>query len=289
VAFVSGVLVLLVGTCSFLGVYDRVLFWPRAVQNVVLLMAVPMLMALGAPITLLLAEAPAAVVGVLRRFAGSRPAALLGSPLVATLALLVPLPVLYLSGLYELTLADPWVDSVARAGLVGCGFLYYWTRLRIDPAPGTAVHVVSFAITFAESLVDGILGVVVWLGPLISPAYYLALGRHWGPSLRADQTAGAVALWFGGDLISLPYLAALLAAWTRSDERAARSVDAELDALAAGADRRDGVDRLAERASVHDPDLQDGLWWESDPRFADRFAPRPAPESAPERPDDGEA
>jgi cytochrome c oxidase assembly factor CtaG len=201
----------------------------------------------------------------------------LGSPLTATLALLVPLPVLYLSGLYAATLAHPWVDAVVRAGLVGCGFVYYWTRLRIDPAPGTATHVVSFAITFAESLVDGILGVVVWLGPLIAPAHYLALGRLWGPSLRADQTAGAVALWFGGDLISLPYLAALLAAWTRSDERAARRIDAELDARA---DRREPVDGQGEDVPTPGPDLQDGLWWESDPRFTERFAPR-QPEAPP--------
>lgn len=276
VAFTAGVLVMLVSTCSFLGVYDEVLFWPRAVQNVVLLMAGPMLMALGAPVSLLLATAPARVVLALRRVASSRPASLLGSPLTATFALLVPLPVLYLSGLYALTLDHPWVDALTRFGLVGCGFVYYWSRLRVDPAPGTPAHVVSFAITFAESFVDGLLGVVVWLGPLIAPEHYLALGCDWGPTLRADQTAGAVALWFGGDLISIPYLVALLAAWTRSDERAARRIDAELDARAGGAGQHHDVGRQDEDAPTRDPDVQDGLWWEHDPRFADRFGPGPA-------------
>lgn len=288
VAFTAGVLVMLVSTCSFLGVYDQVLFWPRAVQNVVLLMAVPMLMAMGAPVSLLLAAAPARVVLVLRRIAGSRPASLLGSPLTATFALLVPLPVLYLTGLYPATLDQAWVDALARFGLLGCGFVYYWSRLRVDPAPGTPAHVVSFAITFAESLVDGLLGVIVWLGPLIAPEHYLALGRAWGPSLRADQTAGAVALWFGGDLISMPYLVALLAAWTRSDERAARRIDAELDARAGGRRERGVAAAPDGDVTPRDPDLQDGLWWEHDPRFADRFGPRPAPAAPPDHPDRGQ-
>ena len=51
-AFLAGVATILVIGCSFLGVYDDAFFWVRAVQNTVLLMVTPMLLALGAPIRL---------------------------------------------------------------------------------------------------------------------------------------------------------------------------------------------------------------------------------------------
>ncbi|MFD2416576.1 cytochrome c oxidase assembly protein [Amycolatopsis pigmentata] len=57
-AFLAGLATVLLVTCSFLGVYDDTLFWPRAVQTVVLLMIAPLLLALGAPLTLLLASVP---------------------------------------------------------------------------------------------------------------------------------------------------------------------------------------------------------------------------------------
>src|SRR2546423_1569361 len=50
--FLAGVATILLVGCSFLGVYDDACFWVRAVQNTVLLMVTPMLLALGAPLRL---------------------------------------------------------------------------------------------------------------------------------------------------------------------------------------------------------------------------------------------
>lgn len=258
VSFVAGVAVLLYATCSFLGVYDQVLFWTRAVQNIVLLMGAPLLLAMGAPLTLLLASAPTRLADALRRAGRSRAGHLLAYPITVTVVLLSPMPVLYLTGLYPLTLRSAMVDAVVRAGIVAAGFLYYWTRLRVDPVPGGAQHLTSFAISFAEALADGILGVIVWLGPLVAEAHYRSVGRDWGPSLHRDQTMGAIALWFGGDLISLVYLGALFVQWFRDDSRTARTIDADLDRQA------------AERPAQTESTMQDGLWWQSDPRFANR-------------------
>jgi cytochrome c oxidase assembly factor CtaG len=51
--FLTGVGSILLVTVSVVGVYAGTLFWDRAVQNIVLLMITPMLLALGAPLTLL--------------------------------------------------------------------------------------------------------------------------------------------------------------------------------------------------------------------------------------------
>ena len=70
-AFLAGLATILVVTCSPLAVYDTTFFWVRAVQTVTLLMITPLLLALGAPIRLLLDTVDA---GWLRRHGRGRPA-----------------------------------------------------------------------------------------------------------------------------------------------------------------------------------------------------------------------
>ena len=100
VVFFAGVATILLVGCSFLGVYDDAYFWVRAAQNTVLLMVTPMLLALGAPIRLAADTLPPRVRGPLAQALHSRPARVLTFPLLVTVALVVPLLVLYLSPLY---------------------------------------------------------------------------------------------------------------------------------------------------------------------------------------------
>ncbi|GHF89121.1 cytochrome c oxidase assembly protein [Amycolatopsis bartoniae] len=251
-AFLAGLATILLLTCSFLGVYDDVLFWVRALQVVVLLMVTPLLLALGAPLTLVLAVVPFA--DRLRRLGRGTVARTLTFPLVITVLLIVPPFLIYLTPLYELTLRHGAVDELVRLGLICCGFVYFWTRLRLDPTPREDHHLVSFSISFAEVVVDAALGLVLWLGPLRAADYYHALARTWGPDLRTDQIVGAGILWIGGDLAGLPFVGALFTRWMRDDDRQAEKIDRELDEQ----------EQSQERPSS-------GLWWENDPQLAERF------------------
>lgn len=56
-------------------------------------------------------------------------------------------------------------------------------------------------ISIAETIGDGLLGVVLRLGPLVSVDYCQGLQRTWGPSLRVDQSIGACILWILGDVL----------------------------------------------------------------------------------------
>ncbi|WP_236795970.1 cytochrome c oxidase assembly protein [Amycolatopsis sp. GM8] len=247
VAFLGGLATILLLTCSFLGVYDDALFWVRAVQVVVLLMVTPLLLALGAPLTLTLATAPFA--DRLRKIGRGALARTLTFPLVITVLLIVPPFLLYLTPLYELTLRNSAVDAIVRLGLICCGFVYFWTRLRVDPTPREDHHLVSFGISFAEVIVDAALGLILWLGPVRAAGYYHELARAWGPDLRTDQIIGAGILWIGGDLAGLPFVGALFSRWMRDDARQAKQIDRQLD---------------------EEPQA-DGLWWENDPQLAERF------------------
>jgi hypothetical protein len=121
---------------------------------------------------------------------------------------------------------------------------------------------------------DGVLGLTVWLGPLIAPHYYLALHRGWGPDLRLDQIIGAGVLWIGGDLAGLPFLAAVMTRMRQEDQHHAAVIDAELDTLEAAhrsllsaADSPESTRGSPGSSSPNTP----RLWWEDHPEIAQRF------------------
>jgi cytochrome c oxidase assembly factor CtaG len=253
-SFGCGLAVVAVAGCSFVGVYADTLFWVRALQNVLLLMVAPMLVAVSAPLTLSAGVLPARWRARLSRVLHSRPLVWATYPLVVTLLLVVPPLVLYLGPLYEQTLRSAAVSGAVGTFLALAGFTYFWTRFRVDPVPRRGSHLVTLAITIVEMVGDAVLGIVVWLGPLIAAGFYAAVARDWGPSLRTDQTIGAGVLWIGGDVVGLPFIGIVVSRMAREDRAEAATVDAALDA--------------AEEA---EPAAAGRLWWEDDPQLAERF------------------
>jgi cytochrome c oxidase assembly factor CtaG len=234
VVFLLGLALFAGTTMSFLAVYQQVMFWPRAVQIITLLMVVPLFLALGMPLTLAVEGGPTWVAALVRRVLATRIAALVTFPAVVSMVFLVTPFTVYFSPIYEDTLRSrgaAWVLSFALSAL---GFFYYWTRLRLDPVPKEYPHLVSVWITFAEAIADGALGLTLMLGHhLIAGDWYTALNRPGGLSPKQDQVWGGGALWLIGDLAGVPFLGALWRRMFDEDRERAAEVDAELDALEA--------------------------------------------------------
>ena len=294
VSFLGGVALLAVVGLSFLAVYDDTLFWTRAVQGVVLLLVAPLLLAAGAPLTLAQATLPNPVrawAGRVRRSTAARTVTL---PPVVTLLLVAPPFVIYLTGLYALALRSEVVSGLVSLGLLGAGFVYVASRLQVDPMPRRTHHGLTLAMAVAEVVADGILGLVLWFGPLVAAGHDAAVARHWGPDPRTDQVIGAGVWWIGGDLAGLPFLGVIMTRFAAEDARQARLVDAELDARdARNTNQTPNLEQTHEREQTHEtmteeraegsaPAAPGGaagparprLWWEDDPRFADRFRRR---------------
>ena len=107
-----------------------------------------------------------------------------------TVVLVVPLLVLYLSPLYELTLGSAVASGVAGTVVALTGFVYYWSRFRVDPTPRNDSYLVTLWITVVEMIGDAVLGVVLWLGPLVAAAWYAAQATRHRPTLRPDPRRG---------------------------------------------------------------------------------------------------
>jgi cytochrome c oxidase assembly factor CtaG len=221
-----------------MGTYAPVLFWVRALQVLLLLQVVPFLLALSRPLTAL---------GISESVRRSRALRVACSPFVTSVAMLVTPWLLYLTPWYTASMTGP-LAAATRLLLVLVGFGYFYARLQTDPVPRRFSPLLSIGISVVESLADGALGVVLWLGPLIAVDYYAALHRNWGPSPRVDQSIGAGILWIAGDVLSIPFLLVLMRALGSHERRRAVEVDSELD---------------EEPAST--------LWWEDDPQLRDRF------------------
>jgi cytochrome c oxidase assembly factor CtaG len=268
---------LVIATMSWVGAYQAVLFYARAVQTVLLVLVVPLFLALGRPITLAITARPGAgarLEAVIR----SLPLRILTFPAITTLALVGVPFVMYFTSWYTAVFHSGTLRELTYLILMAPGFAFFWTLLRVDPVPKRYPYAVSMWITGAEVVGDAFFGIAVIADQnLLGASYYHALARPWGPSLATAQVIGGGALWILGDLVGLPFLAAQLMQLMREDESDAAKIDAELDARDA---ERESVREGAALTAPDEPrdpgaDEPSGteLWWETDPRFTDRFKP----------------
>jgi cytochrome c oxidase assembly factor CtaG len=261
-------------TCSFLAVYWPVLFYVRAVQTVLLLLGAPLFVAIGRPLTLVIDAAPRLGSRVQAVVAG-RVARLLTFPAITAGVLVLTPFLLYFTPWFEAGFHSVAVRELTYLALVLPGLVFFWTLLRADPVPRQYPYLVSLWVTAAEVVGDAVLGLAVIADRnLIAGPYYHGIARPWGPSLASDQVLGGGALWILGDLIGLPFLAAVLIAMIREDESDARTIDAELDAMQAEDDLATAApgDPAATPAGGPAAGTQQP-WWQTDPRFAHRFSP----------------
>ncbi len=277
---------LVLATMSWIGVYQSVLFYARAAQTVLLVLVVPLFLALGRPITLIIRAFPRPG-SKLQQVIGSVAAKVLTFPAVTTFALVVVPFVLYFSAWYTAAFHSTAVRELTYLALMVPGFAFFWTLLRVDPVPKAYSYAVSMWITGAEVIGDAILGLAIIAdNGVIGAAWYHAVARPWGPTLKTDQVIGGGVLWVLGDVVGLPFLAAQLIQMMREDESEAAKVDAELDARdaelsaqEAKLDARDAkLDARDAELDARDAELNEDehepagnkLWWETDPRFSNR-------------------
>jgi cytochrome c oxidase assembly factor CtaG len=226
--FFAGLVVLALTSMSFLGVYSHTLVWVTAAQMAVLLTVVPVLLVLGAPVSLLVAARPAAQMGV-ERFLANPVVRLATFPLVgAVVVAMIPFAVYY-TPVFEASLRNSVVAWLVHLGVLAVGLSFYWTVLSIDRPP--RVHYVALTVVvMAETLFDAVPGIALWLGTRpIAAGYYRQVARPWGRSLLSDQQFGGIMLWGIGELVGIPLLMLVVVQWMRSDVADAARIDRELD------------------------------------------------------------
>jgi putative copper resistance protein D len=246
VAFLGGLAAIVVALLSGIERYDTALFSVHMVQHLLLTLVAAPLIALGAPVTLLLRVAtPRVRRRVLLPVLHSRPMRVLAHPVVAGLLFAGVMWAAHFSPLFDLALENRLVHDIEHALFLGTALLFWWPAVGVDPAPWRLSHPARLLYVFLQMPQNTLLAVVILNAPSVLYAHYATLDRPWGPSALVDQQVAGGIMWLGGDFLFIAAIAAILAGWMRHDERdtarAERQADVERAAI------RSRETRLAER------------------------------------------
>ncbi|WP_051198879.1 cytochrome c oxidase assembly protein [Gordonia shandongensis] len=256
VLFVAGCGVWWYASNGFIAVYSDTLFWVRGLDYVLLALVSAFLLAVGRPVSVIASHRPA--LRRLLRLARNRAVRAALSPLPTSAAMLALPWLLFLTPWYPAVLESAAGDAVTRIIIVAVGAVYFYTRLQIDPVPRHRHSALSLLIATAETLCDGVLGVVLWQGGVIGAVAEQAGLRDWGPSARLDQTIGAGVIWILGDVLGLPFLMLLFTRLRADDDRTDVAAPAAVDP----------DDPDVDGTPAADPGRP---WFLDDPQLADRF------------------
>lgn len=269
-AFLGGLALVVASTCSFVGVYERQLFWVFTLQVCLLLLVAPLLLGVGAPVALVTAARGRGPAGEGTDSAGRQPRLLrvLGAPGVGPLLLILVTVLVFFSPLLEAALRHPPLLHAVQLVLLAVGLVMALPVTDDGMGLSSLGYATLIGLGFFEFLLDGIPGIALRLhGGVLAAAYWSSLHRGWGPGPLADQHLAGGMLWFFGEAGDLPFLVVAMLAWIRADAREARRIDRELDlaeaagvpAAAAGAVPDDAHDA----PGVRPPELE-RPWWETD-------------------------
>lgn len=243
VAFLAGLATIVLVMCTALNDYGMVLFSVHMVQHMILSMLSPLLLLLGAPVTLALRALPTAGRG--RRGPRELLVALLHSSwlrVVSHPAFTLPLFVASLYGLYFTPLFDALMGSyVGHVGMMAhflaVGLIFFWPIMGVDPGPHRPGYVMRILALFAGMPFHAFFGIALMMGTEPMVETYAAPPSVLGVEALEDQNAAGGIAWAFSEIPSVMVLLALLVQWYLSEQRQARRQDRAAD--------RDGEKELA--------------------------------------------
>jgi cytochrome c oxidase assembly factor CtaG/putative copper export protein len=236
-SWLIGCAVLLVATSSGLGRYMPAMFSMHMSSHMLLSMLVPILLVLGAPVTLALRALPAAGRGEppgprewLLAALHSHVSRFLTHPIVATVVFVVGFYGLYFSGIFDAAVDNHAAHVLMNIHFLLSGYLFYWVVIGIDPAPRQVLQLGKVAMVFASLPLHAFFGVVMMgMQTVLGEAFYRSLQLSWHTDLIGDQRLGGGIAWAAGEIPLVVVMIALLIQWRRSDQRTAKRLDRAAD------------------------------------------------------------
>ncbi|OJZ73595.1 copper resistance protein CopD [Mycobacterium paraffinicum] len=236
-AWLLGCLALLFVTSSGVGRYMPAMFSVHMVAHMGLSMLVPILLVLGAPVSLALRALPAAgrddppgMREWLLAALHSRLSRFLTNPVVATVLFVAGFYGLYLSNLFDIAVGSHAGHLAMNVHFLLSGYLFYWIVIGVDPTPRPIPPLAKVGVVFASLPLHAFFGVVLMgTRKVLGADYYRSLGLSWHTDLLGDQRLGGGIAWAAGELPLVIVMLALLVQWARSDDRTARRLDRAAD------------------------------------------------------------
>lgn len=234
-AWVAGVATVVLTTCTGLNDYGTVLFSAHMLQHMVLSMLSPILLLLGAPVTLSLRALRPAAKG--RRGPRELVVALLQSRLVRVVshpAFTIPLFIASLYGLYFTPLFDLLMHHrighlAMMVHFLAVGLAFFWPIMGVDPGPHRPGYVMRILELFMGMPFHAFFGVAVMMANNLLVDTFAHPPAVLGTDTLVDQRLAGGITWSFGEIPTALVLIALVFQWAKSEERQARRRDRAAD------------------------------------------------------------
>jgi cytochrome c oxidase assembly factor CtaG len=212
-------------------------FTGHMTEHLLLGMAAPFFLALGAPITLTLQTARKGTRRLVRRTLHSKVMAVVAHPIVGWVLFGGTLIAVYFTPLLGVAQRDPVVHVALHIHLVVVGSLFLWPLVGVDPTPRRLPFAARLLALLAAVPFHAFLGLALMsTKSLIAPQAY--------PSL-ADQHRAAAVLWASGEIFTFVVAMVVFQQWFAADQRLAVRLERRIFGEA-GIDLRGGSDHVVD-------------------------------------------
>lgn len=229
IMWVSGVLIAVYVTNSFLGRYALVIFSVHMVVHMVLAMVVPILLPLAAPITLALRALPAIAKPTvslregLTLFLASNFSRLITHPIVAFLLFATSTWMLYFTPLLTILMSSHLGHLIMDLHFILVGYVFFWTIIGVDPNHHKISDPARLGLVFLAAVFHGFFGFIVSSSSSpLGGGWFFKVAPNWLADPVIDQQLGGSIAWAFGEIPTVIVLIILLIQWAKRDERAGK-------------------------------------------------------------------
>lgn len=177
-------------------------FTVHMLNHLLLGMLAPLLMALAAPVTIILRTLSVTSARHLSRILKSKPIRIMSDPIVASVLNIGGLWILYTTNLYMVMQQNIFVHIVLHMHVFLAGYLFTVSIIYIDPTP----HRTSFTYR-------AIVLVIALAGHSILSKHIYAHPPSGVPAVQAEK--GSMLMYYGGDAIDLVLISIFCFQWFR--------------------------------------------------------------------------
>ncbi|WP_427869953.1 cytochrome c oxidase assembly protein [Leucobacter luti] len=244
ISWVLGLAMLFYTTNGALNAYEQYLFSVHMLAHMMLTMLIPLVLVLGAPMTLALRATAKRSDGSWGgrewiQWAVHTPySKVITHPAVAAVVFAGSLWVFYFTPIARWAASEHLGHQWMIIHFLISGYLFSLSMVGVDPVPYRFPYPLRLVTLFATMASHAFFGVTLMTGDgLMLADWYGAMGRTWGATPLEDQSTGGGIAWGIGELPTLALALVVAVQWSRSDDKeqkrkdraADRSGDAELE------------------------------------------------------------
>ena len=244
--WVAGCVILFLTTSSGMGMYMMADFASHMVGHMLISMLVPVLLALGGPLTLALRALPAAGRGNppgprewIVEFINNPLSRFLTHPIVASVQFVAGFYLIYFGGFFQTLASDHLGHMFMNVHFFISGYLFYWVIIGVDAAPRQFSPFYKLMVLLGSLPFHAFFGIMLMnYKTVLAEGWYSGIGLPWVPDLLQSQQVGGGVAWAAGEIPLFIVMLALAWQWFQTDMREAwrgerqaeRDDDAELKA-----------------------------------------------------------